>query len=228
MRAGTGWAMTDTDKGQFATIMLGLAANYGKSLDKIGLQFFFRMLAAYDIEAIDRAAMSIAATRKFTSMPTAADFIEHLSGGPVDDLAELEAGKVLEAIRRHGVYASVVFDDATTQAVIIQAYGGWPQLCQECGVVEPEKWFRKDFAKTWSAYKRQGIERGGILAGLFELENSAKGQMEYIPAPALVGNPAKAQAVLEAGGQRQALEGGAAPPGTVAAAMHGLAKALSA
>jgi hypothetical protein len=68
----------------------------------------------------------------------------------------------------------VVFDDATTQAVIIQAYGGWRQLCQECGVVEPEKWFRKDFIKTWAAYKRQSIQQGGVLAGLLELENSAK------------------------------------------------------
>jgi hypothetical protein len=43
-----------------------------------------------------------------------------------------------------------------------------------------------------------------------------------------VGNAAKAQAVLEAGSQRQALEGAVILAGTVAAAMQGLTKALSA
>jgi hypothetical protein len=77
----------------------------------------------------------------------------------------VEAGKVLTAIARHGGYASVVFDDPVTQAVIVQAYGSWVKLCEECGVEEPEKWFRKDFAKTWAAYSRQGVQQHGHLPG---------------------------------------------------------------
>ena len=97
-------------------------------------------------------------------MPTVADFLEHMSGGAVEDMAEVEAGKVLAAIGEHGSYASVVFDDPVTQAVIVRAYGGWVKLCAECGAQESEKWFRKDFAKTWAAYSRQGIRQNGCLA----------------------------------------------------------------
>lgn len=115
------------------------------------------------------------------------------------DKAEVEAGKVLDAIGRHGSYASVVFDDAVTQAVIVQAYGGWVKLCQACGVEESESWFRKNFAKTWAAYSRQGVKQSGHLPGLFEITNSGNGYHEHIDPPKLVGDPAKARAVLEAG-----------------------------
>jgi hypothetical protein len=139
------------------------------------------------------------ATRKYTSMPTPADFLEHLGGGSVEDKAEVEAGKVLDAIGRHGVYASVVFDGSVTQAVIVQAYGGWPKLCADCGVEESEQWFRKNFAKTWAAYARQGVQQSGHLPGLIEISKHSNGFYEHIPVPQLIGDPAKARAVLEAG-----------------------------
>ena len=191
--------MTEADKPKFLAIMQGLAANYGRALDKPGLDFFFSALSGYPIEQLDAAALSIAITRKYTSMPTIADFVEHLSGGNLDDLAEVEAGKVIDAISHHGGYNSVVFDDPATQAVIVQAYGGWPKLCEDCGSIEHVKWFRKDFIKTWAAYKRQGIHVYGYLPGNSELQNRAAGWLENIPRPALVGNPQKAAAILTQG-----------------------------
>lgn len=145
------------------------------------------------------------ASRKYTSMPTPADFLEYLGGGSIEDRAEVEAGKVLQAIGKHGAYNSVVFDDPTTQAVIVQAYGGWAQMCADCGVEESEKWFRVNFAKTWASYKRQRVEVFGVLAGIFEIQNTANGFLEHIPQPQLVGNQEKALAVLETG-KKMALE----------------------
>lgn len=52
--------------------------------------------------------------------------------GFVEDKAIVEVGKVLEAVRKHGAYWSVVFDVPVTQAVIARAYGGWARLCYEC------------------------------------------------------------------------------------------------
>ena len=132
-------------------------------------------------------------------MPTPADFLEHISGGSAEDKAEVEAGKVLAAIGKHGAYASVLFDDAVTQAVIVQAYGGWPKLCADCGVEESEHWFRKNFAKTWAAYSRQGVKQSGHLPGLFEITNYSNGFFDYVDPPKLIGDPDKARAVLEAG-----------------------------
>ena len=191
--------MTQADFDRFDALMQGVAECYGQTLTAQGMALRFAMLEQFDFAEVRKAALSVMATRKYTTMPTPADFLEHISGGAAEDKAEVEAGKVLAAIGRHGGYASVVFDEPTTQAVIVQVYGGWPKLCAECGVEESEHWFRKNFAKTWAAYARQGVKQFGHLPGIFEITNSSNGYLEHIDPPKLVGDPAKARAVLDAG-----------------------------
>ena len=191
--------MTQADFDRFTQLIQGVAECYGQSLSAQGVMLRFKLLALFDYAEVEKAALSIMATRKYTTMPTPADFLEHIGGGSAEDKAEVEAGRVLAAIGTYGAYASVVFDDAVTQAVIVQAYGGWPKLCADCGMEESENWFRKNFAKTWMAYSRQGVKQFGHLPGLFEISNHSNGFYEHIPAPQPVGDPAKARAVLDAG-----------------------------
>ena len=191
--------MTQADFDRFEVLMQGVAECYGQTLSAQGVALRFKLLEQFDMAEVRQAALSIMATRKYTSMPTPADFLEHISGGSAEDKAEVEAGKVLAAIGKHGAYASVLFDDAVTQAVIVQAYGGWPKLCADCGVEESEHWFRKNFAKTWAAYSRQGVKQSGHLPGLFEITNYSNGFFDYVDPPKLIGDPDKARAVLEAG-----------------------------
>ncbi len=191
--------MTQADFRPFIELIQAVAECYGQTLSAQGIALRFKLLEQCSLAEVRSAALSIMATRKYTSMPTPADFLEHLGGGSVEDKAEIEAGKVLAAIGRHGAYASVVFDDAVTQAVIVQAYGGWPKLCADCGVEESEQWFRKNFAKAWAAYARQGVKQSGHLPGVIEISNYSNGFYEHIPTPQLVGDPTKARAVLEAG-----------------------------
>lgn len=191
--------MTQADFDRFNALMQGIAECYGQTLSAQGIALRYKLLEQFSLPEVKKAALSIMATRKYTSMPVPADFLEHISGGSAEDKAEVEAGKVLAAIGKHGAYASVVFDDAVTQAVIVQAYGGWPKLCQDCGVEESEHWFRKNFAKTWAAYSRQGVQCSGHLPGLFEITNCSNGYFDAVEPPRLVGDPAKARAVLEAG-----------------------------
>lgn len=200
--------MTQADFDRFDALIQGVAECYGQSLSAQGIALRFRLLEQFDFADVEKAALSVMGTRKYTSMPTPADFLEHISGGSAEDKAEVEAGKVLDAIGRHGAYSSVVFDDAVTQAVIVQAYGGWPKLCQTCGVEESENWFRRNFAKTWAAYSRQGVKQSGHLPGLFEITNHSNGYHEHIDPPKLIGDPAKARTVLEAGKSPLALTQG--------------------
>ena len=191
--------MTQADFDRFTQLIQGVAECYGQSLSAQGVMLRFKLLALFDYAEVEKAALSIMATRKYTTMPTPADFLEHIGGGSAEDKAEVEAGRVLAAIGTYGAYASVVFDDAVTQAVIVQAYGGWPKLCADCGMEESENWFRKNFAKTWMAYSRQGVKQFGHLPGVFEITNHGNGFYEHIDPPKLVGDPAKARAVLDAG-----------------------------
>jgi hypothetical protein len=130
--------MTQADFDRFDALMQGVAECYGQTLSAQGIALRFKLLEPFSLPEVEKAALSIMASRKYTSMPVPADFLEHISGGSAEDKAEVEAGKVLSAIGQHGGYASVVFDDAVTQAVIVQAHGGWPKLCVDCGVEESE------------------------------------------------------------------------------------------
>lgn len=200
--------MTQADFDRFDVLMQGVAECYGQTLSAQGIALRFKLLEPFILPEVEKAALSIMASRKYTSMPVPADFLEHISGGSAEDKAEVEAGKVLAAIGRHGAYASVVFDDAVTQAVIAQAYGGWVKLCQDCGEEESEYWFRKNFARTWAAYSRQGVKQSGHLPGLFEITNCSNGYHEHVDPPKLVGDPAKARTVLETGKNALMLTGG--------------------
>lgn len=215
--------MRQADFKPFSALIQGVAECYGQSLSAQGIALRFKLLEQFGFAEVEKAALSVMATRKYTSMPTPADFLEHISGGSAEDKAEVEAGKVLDAIGRHGAYSSVVFDDAVTQAVIVQAYGGWPKLCAECGVEESENWFRKNFAKTWAAYSRQGVKQSGHLPGLFEITNYSNGYHDYIEPPKLIGDPDKARSVLEAGKCTLALTGG---PENMRGEIHALSDLL--
>lgn len=186
--------MTDDDKTSFAQIMIGLAENYGQTLTTAGLKLRFEALRQFPLDAVKAASMSLLASRKYNSMPTVADFLEHIGGGNAEDKAEIEAGKVVEAVRSVGAYRSVVFDDPVTMAVISRAFGGWVRLCQNMTDRE-EKFFRKEFKQAYGSYSRQGIREGGALLGLSESQNVGRG-LEYREAPRLIGDNAKAQQVL--------------------------------
>ena len=103
--------------------------------------------------------------------------------GFVEDRDIVEVGKVLEAVRKHGAYCSVIFDAPVTQAVIARAYRGWARLCSECNA----KGFRREFARTWMAYYRQGVRMFGHLPGIIETTNRSNGFYEHIPPPKLIG-----------------------------------------
>ena len=72
--------------------------NYGQTVTAQGIALRFRMLKQFEIDEIEKAAMSLLAQRKFTTMPTVADFLEHLGGGSAEDKAEATAGKALRAV----------------------------------------------------------------------------------------------------------------------------------
>lgn len=196
--------MKNQDKQAFAEMMVALAENYGQTVTKTGMALRFEALREYDIADVRRAAISLLRSRKYTSMPTVADFLEHLGGGSAEDKAEAAAGKAVRAVAEVGSYASVTFDDAVLMAVIENAWGGWPEFCAAC-VGQEVKFVRRELAKAYAAYARQGVRRYGHLSGITENSNGSAGYLEHIPAPRLVGNRDAAARVLEAGEAQSAL-----------------------
>jgi hypothetical protein len=134
---------------------------------KMVINAYSKALEAYTIEQIEAAFSN--AIGKSSWMPKPVELIEYIAGSPQDvaDRAMLQAHLVIDAIRQHGAYKSVKFDDAVTNAVIDQGFGGWVSLAGDL-LERNLKWFVKDFTATYQAYSRQGITKKGHLIGLHE------------------------------------------------------------
>jgi len=126
------------------------------------------------VEQIQFATKRALQTCKF--MPSAAELLE-LSGylSPADR-AELAWAVVGDAMRQHGFYKSVDFDDATINATI-RALGGWAVFCEQADGADFQQFTKARFAKTYAAYCRAGVsaEAGAPLLGNFATENRRLG-----------------------------------------------------
>jgi len=197
--------MQEQDKHRFSEVMTGLAENFGDSLSRPGLKMRFETLKEYSIEQIEQAAFDIMRHRKYTKMPTVAEFLEFLGGGSSEDQAQVQATNVLSAIKQHGPYNSVVFDDATTQAVLEQGFGGWQKLCEEL-TGDNEKWFIKDFSRMYTAFKKQGVKQYGRMLGITEHQNLVDGEKKHIPEPIYIGDTSKAKQIAGSGSRTKTLQ----------------------
>jgi len=145
-------------------------------------------LDPYPFEDIRKAFNRFIVTE--SRMPMPADIIANIRGSE-RDLALTALVKVETAVRRHGAYATVVFDDPGIHAAIT-GLGGWIRLC---GLSEAELiWWRKEFRERYEHWAKTGAPEEEIppfLPGLFELANMEAGYPP--PPPALVGDREKCQ-----------------------------------
>jgi hypothetical protein len=148
---------------RFIEVMGALSEASGQETTELKERIYAQGLDDIPIADIEQAAWSIIKTRTLSSFPKIGELRE-LIGGKVDDIAEIEASKVWKTIIQVGGYSAICFDDATTQAVIQHAFGGWSKLCEET-MVDQQKWFMRDFVKFYGSFSRQGLRVTGILSG---------------------------------------------------------------
>lgn len=182
----------------FLQRFLGLCELFGVAADEFKTELYFRALSRFSAQEVARGIDRAITQCRFFPKPV--ELLELIQGCP-EDIAEVEAGKVVEAVKRVGSWKSVVFDDAVTAAVVEQGFGGWVKLCSEL-TARDEKWFRKDFCKLYVSFARQNVQFKGALAGQAAIANGAHCN-EHEESVALVGNALKAHAMLEAGVKKQ-------------------------
>lgn len=170
---------------RFIEVMAALSEASGQETTELKERIYAQGLDEVPIEAIEQAAWDMIKTRTLSSFPKIGELRE-LIGGKVEDIAEIEAAKVITAIGKVGGYSSVCFDDAITQAVIHHGFGGWSKLCSEF-MHEQQKWFMKDFAKFYGSFSRQGLRVYGVLSG------RGGGKADN---PKLIGNTEKAMQIM--------------------------------
>lgn len=148
-------------------------------LSEAVLAMYDKALDRFTDEQFDRAMNMAVKTCKF--FPKPAELIEFMQGDAAGNA--LVAWETLQqTMQQHGPYRSVLFQDGRIFRVV-QALGGWKEVCS---------WLTKDLpyrrAEFMKLYASAPVCRSEVLAGEFELENRARGYLNHIPQPVLIGN----------------------------------------
>jgi hypothetical protein len=145
--------MNKSDLLEFTKIIRGLGVNFGAPVSKELYALWFDAFSAdgITIDQIRGAARQILRTRKYSSMPTYAEFIEHIEG-TAKDRAGTQADAVLETLKVFGSKEKPKFTDPTTEHLMTHR---WPW--QDWGPKFLEKdivWWRKDFVEAYESATR--------------------------------------------------------------------------
>lgn len=105
------------------------------------------------IEQAKKAAILTMKTRKYTKMPTPADFLEIVKPKVDHRLtAHEQADLVLDAVRRDGPYRSPEFDNPIT-AKLMKSRWPWHGFASTLDS-DQVKWWRKEFVEAYEDYAK--------------------------------------------------------------------------
>lgn len=180
---------------------MACAETFGKPLTETQLTLWWRLLAPFEIGDVERAVhQHLLDPERGRFMPLPADIVKQIEGTG-GDRAALAWTKVRQAIRDVGPYRSVAFDDPLIHRVV-EDMGGWVPLND---LRSDEVPFRgKDFSDRYRAYatRRDAVGHPAMLMGEFDLANRLRFP-DAIQPPVLIGDAARATAVLQSGTQRE-------------------------
>lgn len=188
--------MTKNDFDQFCTIWTAAAGMYNQTPSDGTVGFLFQALINYDIREISAAlAAHSLDPENGRFAPKPADIVRHIQGDGQSN-ALIAWTKAHDAIGSAGPYNSVVFDDPKIMAVI-EDMGGWIEFN---AITEDDRPYKQnEFAKRYQGYTIKPPHRHPPkLLGLAEAQNMVNCPDDIEP-PLLIGDKAKALAVLEGG-----------------------------
>lgn len=180
--------MQASDRVEFAQAITALAASFRAESDEAMLEGYWWALDDLPLEAVQRAVRS--AMRQCKFMPAAFELRE-LSGVMSNQARAVLAWAAFEkAVRIHGGYETINFDDPLINATV-RNLGGWERCCL-LPCEEFDKWLRKDFERVYLALLSSGVsaEAAAPLIGVFDRENLLTGYEGRKPVLFVTGLPA--------------------------------------
>lgn len=168
---------------------------YGKSVSEAALRVWYRALREHSTEAIQRA-FDAHFTRGDPFMPKPSDIVRLIEGTSTDKAMTAWA-KVEDAMRSHGAYKSVVFDDPLIHHCVEQM-GGWVTLCAT--KISDTPFRANDFRKHYDAALRDPPATWlPQLTGITEANNRREGFLQFIDEPKLIGDADQARLTYQRG-----------------------------
>jgi hypothetical protein len=136
--------------------------------------------AAYELglEGIDLASIKLAVSKALRTsqyMPPPSELRELSGEHKPEDRAQVAWLAVGDAMRTHGGYRTITFDDVVINAAV-RSVGGWARVC-EADPKEFEAHIRRDFMKAYTALCVTGVgeDQAAPLIGIFDRENAVLG-----------------------------------------------------
>lgn len=167
-------------RSEFSKSIMVLGEIFDVNVSKHKMDIYFEILKSYTDEQIEKAFEIIVRTCKF--FPKPAEIIELIEGKENEKLL-LMWEKIKNAIRDHGAYESIAFEDRIINQ-IIESLGGWVFLCSTPN--EEMKWRQKEFERLYYVFRNQNVKEMPVyVMGITEqcnrqigVENEFTGIME--------------------------------------------------
>lgn len=195
--------MVNEDIDRFFVMLNGISDYYGKQISKNVMRLYWEGLKQYDLQAVEKAFWTHTQNPDSGQfMPKIADVAKYLKGRTTDQASQAWS-KVDKAVRIVGTYQDVVFDDPIIHRVI-EDMGGWISF----GNKREDEWpfVQNHFENRYRGFvMREEIpEHQARLIGIANAQNAQNGFP--LNPPMLIGNPSKAQAILQSDNNYVALE----------------------
>lgn len=183
------------EKAAFVGILTDALSFYGQAPSPFAIGVWWQACEQFEIEQVGKALTAHAMDPdRGHFAPKPADLVRVLRG-TLADRSLIAWGKVLDAIMRVGAYQSVAFDDPAIH-IAITDMGGWTQVCRSNTDELPH--LQRRFCELHRAYSlRPDTPYPAQLVGVHEAENRHAGKQ--VAAPMLIGDPNRAQQVLQLG-----------------------------
>lgn len=177
--------MEERDKKEFAMAMGVVRQGLGIEITKNNMRFLFSFLGEFSIDQVKDGISRLMKEYRFRTFPTPADFYRYVNGSATE-IAQIQAESVLTAIKQHGAYSTMLFDDPITMRVLSR-FGGWVATCLSVKE-EFAHIFVRDFIEAYKSMSAMGAKRCLPLYGI---------DKERQKVPVMIGDPGKCQALLE-------------------------------
>jgi hypothetical protein len=162
--------MTAGDAPRFTAGLMALAELCETPMPETKLALYFKALADLSIEQVEAAVEILARTSCHYGMPKPVHIREAALGSP-QDVAVLAWERVLTALRHHGGYVSVDFQDPIIHRVV-EDLGGWVKLCDLPSDPKEQAYRMQDFMKLYRVYQVKLPGRApDHLPGRCEIDN---------------------------------------------------------
>lgn len=162
--------MNTNDKQAFFQMMTVLCEYYGKDLSESLLTIYWENLGVYDYQAVAdamRRHMKNPDNGRF--MPKVSDVVALLDGSTLDR-ANNAWSKVEKAIKSHGPYRTVAFDDPIIHRVI-HDMGGWPHFGEISA--DDMQFTANHFINRYRGFANIAFEHPRLLYGLEDIQNQS-------------------------------------------------------